>query len=49
MDIKETQKALNYLLKRNLEKQYYKVKGYLQQNQYSKVKFEKRQPKSSGF
>ncbi len=48
MKVRERQKAIDYLKKRQLEKSYLKVKGYLAKGQLKIIDFKLRKPKSEG-
>ena len=48
MKVRERQKAIDYLKKRQLEKSYLKVKAYLKKGQLKIIDFKLRKPKSEG-
>ncbi|MDA9057591.1 hypothetical protein N9K49_07085 [Flavobacteriaceae bacterium] len=49
MKVRERQKAIDYLKKRQLETSYFKAKSYLSKDQFKMVDFKLRQPKSDGI
>lgn len=49
MKVRERQRAVDYLIKRQLEKPYLKAKEYLKNDQLKIVDFKLRKPKSEGI